>query len=58
MIGLSFAFAAFVLIACGLTFRRFESRVLAEILAAEQRQIERERVRRQSDANLAARWVD
>lgn len=52
---LVFAVAGFVLIAAGIDSRRTRKTVVAEILAAEQRQIARER-NRGLDANIAARW--
>lgn len=48
---------AFVLVAFALTVRHHSDRVIGEVLASEQRQIERERVQRQAAANLAAKWV-
>lgn len=50
-----FAVAA-VMLATGATIRRHADRVITEVLAFEQRQIERDRKARQFEANLAARW--
>lgn len=47
---------AAVMLATAATIRRHADRVIAEVLATEQRQIERERVRG-LDANTKARWV-
>lgn len=49
--------AAFVLIALAKTLRYYSDRVIDEILAAEQRGIERDRREQQYAANLAAKWV-
>ena len=48
--------AAIVLIAIALTIRTHADRVIDEILAAELRQIDRERKQREYDANLSAKW--
>jgi hypothetical protein len=48
--------AGFVLVAFALTISHHADRVIDEILAAELRQIDRERKRREYDANLAERW--
>lgn len=56
MIALVIVACAFVLIAAGIDQRRTRTTVLAEILAAEQRQIARE-ANRGFEANKAARWV-
>lgn len=56
MIALTIILAGFVLIAFGLTVRHHGDRVIDEILAAELRQIDRERKAKQHDANLKARW--
>lgn len=56
MIAVYLTALAFVLIAAGLTIRHHADRVIDELLAAEQRGIERERKQRQYDANLAAKW--
>jgi hypothetical protein len=40
----------------GISSKRLGDRVIAEILAAEQRGIERDRRAKQYAANLAARW--
>lgn len=45
--------AAVVLIAAGASNRHTRTTILAEVLAVEQRQIERER----AAANRAARWI-
>lgn len=47
---------AFVLIAAGLTHRHYAGKVIDEILAAELREIDRERTAREHDADLKARW--
>lgn len=56
MIGLVIILAGVVLIAFGLTARHYADQVIDEVLAAEQRGIERDRVREQHAANVAARW--
>ena len=48
--------AAAVLVATALTIHTHADRVIDEILAAELRQIDRERKQREYDANLAAKW--
>lgn len=58
MIAATIILAAFVLIAAGITARHYADRVIDELLAAELRQIDRERRQREYDANLSARWVD
>ena len=55
MIAAYIVLAAFVLIALAKTLR--SDRVIAEIHAAEQRGIERDRREQQYAANLAAKWV-
>jgi hypothetical protein len=57
MIAAYIVLAAFVLIALAKTLRYYSDRVIAEVLAAEQRGIERERREQQYAANLAAKWV-
>lgn len=56
MIAVYIIAAAFVLIAIARTISRYADKVIDEILAAELRQIDRERKQREYDANLAARW--
>jgi len=48
--------AAAVLVATALTIRTHADRVIDELLAAELRQIDRERKQREYDANLGAKW--
>jgi len=48
--------AAVVLIAAGLTARRYANQVISEVLAVEQRQIARDQKQHAYEANLAARW--
>ena len=55
MIGLVLVLAGLVLIAAGIDQRRTRTTVLAEILAAEQRQIARE-ANRGFEANTKAVW--
>ena len=55
MIALVIFAVAAVMIATAATIRRHADRVIDEVLAAEQRQIARER-NRGLDANVAARW--
>lgn len=56
MIALLIICAAFVLIATALTISHHADRVIDEILAAELRQIDRDRKQREYDANLSAKW--
>lgn len=56
MIAATIILAGFLLVAFALTIRHHADRVIDEVLAAELRQIDRERKQRQYDANLSARW--
>jgi hypothetical protein len=56
MIGLTIVLVGLALVGFGITSKRQGDRVIAEILAAEQRQIQRESRAKQHAANLAARW--
>lgn len=56
MIGLTIALVGLALIGFGIVGKRQGDRVVDEILAAELRQIDRER-QRGLDANTKARWI-
>ena len=57
MIALTIVLVGLALIGFGVSSKRQGDRVVAEILAAEQRGIERARREQQHAANLAAKWV-
>lgn len=57
MIALTIVLVGLALIGFGVSSKRQGDRVVAEILAAEQRGIERARREQQYAANLAAKWV-
>ena len=57
MIALTIVLVGLALIGAGVSSKRNADRVIAEIHAAEQRGIERERREQQYAANLAAKWV-
>jgi hypothetical protein len=56
MIVLTIFLVGLAMVGFGISSKRQGDRVIAEILAAEQRQIDRERRSKQYAANLAARW--
>ena len=57
MIALTIVLVGLALVGFGVSSKRQGDRVVAEILAAERRGIERARRERQYAANLAAKWV-
>jgi hypothetical protein len=57
MIALTIVLVGLALIGFGVSSKRNADRVIAEVRAAEQRGIERERREQQYAANLAAKWV-
>ena len=57
MIVLTVFLVGLAMVGFGISSKRQGDRVIAEILAAEQRQIERDRVNAQHAANVGARWV-
>lgn len=58
MTALVIVLAGLLMIGLGVSLKRLGDRMVDEILAAEQRQIARERRQREYDANLAAKWRD
>lgn len=56
MLVLTIFLVGLAMVGFGISSKRQGDRVIAEILAAEQRQIERDRKQREYDANLGARW--
>ena len=56
MIGLTIVLVGLALIGFGIAVKRMGDKVVEEILAAELRQIERDRVNAQHAANVSARW--
>lgn len=58
MIALTIILVALAMVGAGISFRRFGNKVLDEILAAELRQIDRERKAKEYEANLTAKWMN
>jgi hypothetical protein len=56
MIALTIFLVGLAMVGFGISSKRQGDRVIAEILAAEQRQIDREHRAKQHAANLAAKW--